>query len=302
MKDLIPSGDELAVGRSRGQDAQSLFTSAAAIPRHHKRVGPVIGSIAICISTFALGLGIAANRAMPLRVSVGEHNLRLAIQGTGSPVVVLETFGPASLETWNRIQPRIARFARVVSYDHAGYWASEPGPKPRDATRIARALHAALASANLPPPYVLVGYSFGGPYIRVFAGLYPDEVAGMVFVDPTQEAFMAMLNEMFPELNVVTEADRLEQSEWGMQWPSMDQARDARLPDVPMALITGGQAHDVLSRKLLPRWQAEHAKWLNQFPHAKHIVTTNSGHGVVFTEPELIVQAVQEIVEADRLD
>ncbi len=261
---------------------------------------PAIVLIALIVAVAAVRMGILAAREMPVRISVGEHALRMSINGAGSPTVVLETFGPAYLETWNRIQPEIARFARVVSYDHAGYWASEPGPKPRDAESIARELRAALQSANLPPPYVLVGYSFGGPYIRVFASLYPDEIAGMVFVDPTQEAFMAMLNEQFPDMNIVTEAQRLEQYEWGMQWPSMIQARDARLPVVPITLITGAQTQDVLSRKLLPLWQAEHAKWLGQFPHAKHFVTTNSGHGIVFTEPELIVAAVREATEQTR--
>lgn len=261
---------------------------------------PVITVISLLICVAAVGLGISAAREMPVRISAGKHELRMAIAGTGSPTVILETIGPANLENWNRIQRRIARFATVVSYDHAGYWASDPGPKPRDATRIARELHAALGNANLPPPYVLVGYSFGGPYIRVFAGLYPEEVAGMVFVDPTQEAFMSMLNRKFPELNVVTYEQRHEQNEWGMQYQSMMQARDARLPEVPITLITGAKVHDVLTRKLLPLWQAEHAKWLSQFPGARHIVTTNSGHGVVFTEPELIVDAVREAVETVR--
>lgn len=261
---------------------------------------PVITAIALLVCVAAVGLGISAAREMPVRVSAGEHELRMSIQGAGSPTVILETFGPAYLEAWNRIQPEIARFARVVAYDHAGYWGSEPGPKPRDAMRIARELHAALGTANLPPPYILVGYSFGGPYIRVFASLYPEAVAGMVFVDPTQEAFMAMLNRMFPELNTVTHEQRREQNEWGMQRPSLNQARDARLPEVPITLITGAKVHDVLTRKLLPLWQAEHAKWLSQFPNAQHIVTTNSGHGVVFTEPELIVDAVREAVARVR--
>ncbi len=246
----------------------------------------------------ALMLGIAAAREMPVRVSVGDHELRMLVSGSRGPTVVLETFGPAYLETWNRIQPKIAQFARVISYDHAGYWGSEPGPKPRDATRIATELRVALRKAGLAPPYILVGYSFGGPYIRVFAGLYPEEVAGMVFVDPTQESFMALLNRLFPEINVVTTEDVNAQEEWGMQWASMNQARVARLPEVPITLITGAAVHDVLSRNLIPIWGAEQAKWLSTFPQAKHIVTTRSGHGVVFTEPELIVDAVKGIVES----
>lgn len=259
-----------------------------------------IGAFASGISAVALFLGIAAAREMPGRVRVGDHHLRVSIQGKGSPTVVLETFGPASLETWNRIEPGIARFARVFSYDHAGYWGSEPGPKPRDANQIVTGLHTALQSAGLPPPYILVGYSFGGPYIRVFAGRYSREVAGMVFVDPTQEGFLAMLNKQFPEINAVSEEDRLKQEEWGMQWPSLNEARDSHLPNVPITLISAVHVEEALGRKYLPLWRDEHTKWLRQFPQAKHIITTNSSHGVVFTEPELIINAVREMVEEVR--
>jgi pimeloyl-ACP methyl ester carboxylesterase len=259
-----------------------------------------IHAFAACIAVMGVFLGIAAERELPDRVRAGDHQLRVLVRGNGTPTVILESFGPANLEAWNRIQPGIARFTRVFSYDHGGYGGSEPGPKPRDATQIARELRVALRNAEAHPPYVLVGYSFGGPYIRVFASLFPDEIIGMVFVDPTQEGFMLMLNREFPEMNVVTDQQRREQGEWGMQWSSMKQAENARLPVVPITLITGARAHDALSRHLLPRWEAEHAKWLCHFPWARHVVTTNSGHGVVYTEPELIIDAVRNVVEQAR--
>jgi pimeloyl-ACP methyl ester carboxylesterase len=109
------------------------------------------------VSLLALGLHVAAVRTMPTRVSVGDHKLRMYVTGHCSPSVVLETFGLAYLETWDKIQPEIARFAKVVSYDHAGYWGSEPGEKPRDAKQIARELHSALSNAGVSPPYLLVG-------------------------------------------------------------------------------------------------------------------------------------------------
>ena len=220
----------------------------------------------------------------------------MLISGSGTPTVVLETFGPAYLEIWNQIQPGIAKFARVVSYDHGGYWASEPGKKPRDAKQIARELHAALRQANLPPPYLLVGYSFGGPYVRVFASLYPDEVTGLIFVDPAQEEFSSWLNKRFPWMNVVTEADRLKQDEWGSQWLSLAQAREAHLPKVPITLITAAQPGDALLRRLLPVWLDSHREWLKQFSNPHHIVTTNSNHGISFTEPNLVVQAVYDMI------
>ena len=252
------------------------------------------------LSALAIGLSIHASRAMPVRFSAGENRLRMLVTGHGSPTVVLETFGPAYLETWNRIQPEIAKFATVVSYDHGGYWGSEPGPKPRDASQIAHELRFALRQANLSPPYILVGYSFGGPYIRVFASFYPDDVAGMVFVDPAQEEFMAWLNRRLPNMNVVSEADRQKQDEWGSQWPSLNQARDARLPAVPITLISAAQTGGPLLRRLLPEWVGAHRRWLSQFPNAEHIITTNSDHGIFFTEPHLVAAAVRRMVKQNN--
>ncbi len=259
--------------------------------------------ITFSTSLFILGmaLGVSASKSMPVRISAGDHRVRMLIAGKASPSVILETFGPAYLECWNQIQPEIAKFAKVVSYDHAGYWGSEPGPKPRDAKQLARELRTALQNANVPPPYFLVGYSFGGPYIRVFASLYPEEVAGLVLVDPAQEEFMSWLNRRFPNLNAVTEADRQKQDEWGCQWPSLNQAHEARLPNIPITLISAAQTGGPLLRRLLPEWMGAHRRWLSQFPKARHLVTTNSGHGVVFTEPKLITDAVKLMVEQDVL-
>ena len=89
---------------------------------------------------------------------------------------------------WARVQPEVSRFARACSYDRAGYGWSEPGPEPRDARRIARELDALLARAKIPPPYVLVGHSFGGLAIRMFASRKERRaVAGLVLVDAAHE-------------------------------------------------------------------------------------------------------------------
>jgi pimeloyl-ACP methyl ester carboxylesterase len=249
------------------------------------------------ISSLAVFLAVASLQGMPRQVSAGENKLRMSITGEGSPAVVFDCFGPANLEIWNRVQPGVARYARAVTYDHGGHWGSEPGPKPRDARQIARELRSLLRNASVRPPFILVGYSLGGPYVRVFAGMYPDEVAGIVLVDPTQEEFMTWLNQKYPEINVITEKHRIAQDEWGSQWLSLNQARDARLPDVPLTLITGMRPQDVMTRKLLPRWLESHRDWLKQFPHARHIVTTNSGHEVVLSDPKLVIDAIREMKE-----
>lgn len=118
-------------------------------------------------------------------VDAGGHKLHLVIAGEdrGGPTVVLEAGGMATAAMWALIQPGIAEFARVVSYDRAGLGWSESGPAPRDARTIARELHTALLNAGLPGPYLLVGASLGGPYAAVFADTFPDETAGLVLVD-----------------------------------------------------------------------------------------------------------------------
>lgn len=122
-----------------------------------------------------------------LLVRVGDHRLHIFCQGQGSPTVVLDAgLGGNSLD-WSRVQPGVAEYTRVCAYDRAGYGWSEPGPLPRDSGRIAYELHKLLHTIAEPAPYLLVGHSFGGYNVRLFASQYPDEVAGLILVDSAHE-------------------------------------------------------------------------------------------------------------------
>ncbi len=128
----------------------------------------------------------AVRNASPgMMVDAGGHRLHLRVMGEehAGPTVVLDTGSGGTSAAWGWVQPEIATFARVVSYDRAGLGWSETGPDPRDARQIATELHTALHNAGIEEPYVLVGHSFGGHVVRVFSALYPDEVAGLVLVD-----------------------------------------------------------------------------------------------------------------------
>jgi pimeloyl-ACP methyl ester carboxylesterase len=120
-------------------------------------------------------------------VDVDGHRLHVRASGSASdaPTVILEGGAGLGSVTWAWVQPRVAERTRVVAYDRAGVGWSDRGPEPRDGQQIATELHAALDGAGVSGPYVLVGHSFGGVYVRIFADLYPDEVVGLVLVDPT---------------------------------------------------------------------------------------------------------------------
>jgi pimeloyl-ACP methyl ester carboxylesterase len=123
-------------------------------------------------------------------VDVGGYRLHINCQGSpmpGSPTVVMEGGNAESCLTWAAVQPEVARFARVCTYDRAGLGWSERSPKPRTASNITEELHTLLAKAGVEPPYVLVGHSIGGMFVRYYAHRYPDQVAGMVLVDAAHE-------------------------------------------------------------------------------------------------------------------
>lgn len=130
--------------------------------------------------------GCAQVRETPVDVDLDGRRLHLLLVSDGRPrpAVVLES-GLGGGVGWPHTRAALARSARVVTYDRAGYGGSAAGPEPRDAHNVARDLHAALHQAGVAPPYVLVGQSFGGIFVQVFAALYPDETAGLVLVDPT---------------------------------------------------------------------------------------------------------------------
>src|SRR5262249_22556886 len=140
-------------------------------------------------------LAVDPGRFAFAHVDVGGHKLRMFICGRGSPAVVFEAGGTGAgggpLEAWERVQPAVSKLMTTVTYHRAGIGSSPPGAKLRYAGHIARELHLALRNAHVPPAYILVGDSFGGSLIRVFAGMYRDEISGMVLVDPTQEEFIA---------------------------------------------------------------------------------------------------------------
>jgi pimeloyl-ACP methyl ester carboxylesterase len=116
-------------------------------------------------------------------VEVDGCRLHLQMAGCGLPSVVLESGLGGMSSAWGWIQPEAAKFSSVFSYDRAGLGWSGPDAAPKSAGLAARRLRALLHKAGMLPPYVLVGHSMGGLLVRVFAGLFPEEVAGMVLLD-----------------------------------------------------------------------------------------------------------------------
>ena len=125
----------------------------------------------------------------------GGRHMHIDCRGTGVPTVVLEAgLDTNGTQAWSAVQDQIASFTRVCSYDRAGIQWSDNKPAPHDGEGVAHDLHALLTAAGEKGPYVMVGHSLGGPYIMTYVRHYPNDVAGVVFVDashPDQNKLMA---------------------------------------------------------------------------------------------------------------
>jgi len=120
----------------------------------------------------------------------GGRRLHINCSGmsiAGGPTVLLESGAGNAASVWNRVQPEVAKFARVCSYDRAGLGSSDPVPAPRTIVALTEDLHALLMNAKVSGPYILVGHSLGGILVRLYASFYPLEVIGMVLVDSSHE-------------------------------------------------------------------------------------------------------------------
>jgi pimeloyl-ACP methyl ester carboxylesterase len=117
-------------------------------------------------------------------VDVGGYELHIYCVGEGSPTVILEAAADMSSSDWAWIQPEVAKHTQVCSYDRAGMGWSDSSPQARDAKNVTFELHALLANAGISGPFVMVGHSAGGLYSRMYASEYPEEVVGMILVDP----------------------------------------------------------------------------------------------------------------------
>lgn len=171
-------------------------------PRTRRRDAVIAGAVlALALSASTAGAQTDTT-APPITapgrlVDVGGWRLHVHCTGeprAGQPTVILEAgMGDFSVD-WSLVQPRVAAFAHVCSYDRAGSGWSDLGPRPRTLKQIAYELRTLLRKTDVPPPYIFVGHSYGGLLVRAYHGAYATDVAGMVLVDAGHEDDLMYIN------------------------------------------------------------------------------------------------------------
>jgi pimeloyl-ACP methyl ester carboxylesterase len=235
--------------------------------------------------------------------------LHYELAGSGPATVVLESGLGDSLDSWDEVFEDLAKFVRVIRYDRAGYGSSPLGNQPRTITQLATDLHALLHGAGIAPPYVLVGHSLGGAIVRGFAHLYPDEVAGIVFVDPMTEVMFKHVSKDLLQKESDQQEKSLQGSPGGLaEWAHLKSQLATDFselvafhppPDVPMMLM-------IANRDRPPEWAAavleRYAPWVEHAAAGYIMLTADSGHYIQRDEPPAFVTAVRRVVFPNAFD
>ena len=217
----------------------------------------------IWLSTFIVVLGITGmiyqtaatesdQRKYPppgVLVNVNGYKMHIYCMGEGGPTIILDHVGGGSSMDWALIQPKLAGHTRVCAYDRAGFGWSDYNPAPRTMEQQVNELHNLLQGANEQGPYILVGHSYGARVDRVYAAKYPDEVAGMVLMDPgilaDDPRYPAEMQSDFESENTVLRAARW-LSPFGlvrltkplMELPTFDLPEEARIASASFSTST----------------------------------------------------------------
>jgi len=261
------------------------------------------------------------------RYDVGGYSIHMLCRGQGSPTVLIDAGLGDDSSDWFDIQNTVSVETRVCVFDRPGYGWSDAGPQPRNSLRISHEIEKLVQKANIPGPYVLVGHSFGGYNIRVFAAHNPNKIAGMVLVDASHENQYELLDIKLPKhfdrkgnilvlpkasgsitdkATVLRErAFHAARAEISSLYQSAMQVRQYdEIPKVPLIVISRGRPEWMGNRDGEARekiWmQLQHDLW-KLSPISQQIFAKHSGHDIHLEQPDVVSSAINDVVAMSRV-
>ncbi|HET8841951.1 MAG TPA: alpha/beta hydrolase [Ktedonobacteraceae bacterium] len=220
-------------------------------------------------------------------IDIGGYSLYIKSMGSGSPTVIMEAGGTRTAESWQKIQPQIAHITCACAYDRAGLGHSESGPVPTTSLQMVEELHQLLANIPLPGPYILVGHSFGALNVRLYAHQYPDEVLGLVLVDPAHEDLYAHMDtKAIPWIDFRKSAQQVRET--------------GSLGNRPLIVLSHGLPVPDFAGVIEASWLSWHRQLVQLSSHSLHVIATRSRHAIQEDQPEIVIEAIRQVIEAAR--
>lgn len=247
-------------------------------------------------------LAACSTRLTPTVAQVSGRSVEVVEAGAGAVTVVFESGLGDDWEPWDEVASEVARSTRVFAYSRPGYGDSDPTSSPRDAAGIVAELRALLAARGVAPPYVLVGHSFGGTYMELFARSHPGEVVGLVLVDTRHRDFtaaceQARISGCTIPASAVSSLPRVEIDEYQAFARSSAAIRAAgAFGTYPVRVLTA-TSHDG-SEALESLWRSMHGALAGEAPNGEQVVFDGAGHFLQTEEPGRVAEAIVRLLPA----
>jgi pimeloyl-ACP methyl ester carboxylesterase len=264
-------------------------------------------------------------------VQIGNgQQLYLECYGTGPLTVIFESGLRTRGDNWTRsdvlshggtpVLLQAAKFSRACTYDRPGTTLnigevsrSSTSPMPRTAQDVVEDLHTLLHAASLRSPFVLVGHSFGGLFVRLYAKRYPEEVGGLVLVDPLAEQIRPLLKPLnwatliqlnSGPLSGFENYSALETIDFDKSFDQMIEAsRHSDIKKIPVIVLVRGKSVELPASAqpnygsiLEPAWRKSEEQLAAAIPNAELVIAKNSGHYIQWDEPDLVVKAIRDVL------
>ena len=236
-------------------------------------------------------------------ISIGDRRLSIDCDGpAGPPTVILIAGGGRTAKDWDQVQPAVAAFARVCSYDRAGFGESDKVPeKIQPVDQVVDDLHALLKASGENGPFLLVPHSIAGIYVRRYLVRFPADVSGLVFVDSSHEEQALRLHQVDPkgpapneqtaQLGFYTKPDAK------LEWKT----------NLPLIVLAHGKPYPRNAQMTDDQWAAWDRIWrgfqqdlANRSTRGELRVAEKSGHFIQKDQPELVIQSIRDVIRQGR--
>lgn len=245
------------------------------------------------------------------KIDIGGYSLFIKSAGEGKPTVVFDSGYGMTYTQWYSVLKLVENQTRTVTYSRAGIGGSDKSPLDRTCATKAEELHKLLTAANIKGPYILVGHSLGGFDVRLFAAKYPNEVAGIILVDSSQEDLEDRVLKNMTEEEKKTYLEKQKDQAQYFTSPdgsnsdiekSCEQVREARngLKDIPMTVIVAQEGIDDTRDGRKGVWLELQKDMASLSTKSKLIIAKNSSHNIPGDEPDVIANAILEMLATAR--
>lgn len=235
------------------------------------------------------------------KVDIGGYGLNVKVEGKGTPTVIFESGLGGGIGVWTNVQPEISKITRTFSYDRAGLGESDKSTLERTSSNQVRELHELLEKTKVKGPYIIVAHSIGGFNARLFADSYPEEVAGIIFVDAAHEEMFSLYKLLAPKEYENTRGEFVNpEGTFDDLLNSAAEVRKARRSDglrnIPITVLSAENTDLNVPGTILVGWAQLQRDITTLSDNSKQITVKGSGHMIQDDNPQAIIDEIKYMI------